>query len=98
MGHEPDLQNTVRGCEDTKLDLGASSVHFQVAHQPRIETLAAAAAAQEPIPAGFALVTQTHTPTRTQGFERICFRGENLICSANPATLSPSESSLCSNI
>lgn len=61
MGHEPDLQNTERGCKNSQLDLRTSSVYFQVAHQPHIETLAVAAASQEPIPAGFALVTQTHT-------------------------------------
>lgn len=54
MEHEPDLQNT-------QLYLRAASVYFQVAHQPRTETLAVAAASQEPIPAGFALVTQIHT-------------------------------------
>lgn len=41
---------------NTQLDLPASSVYFQVAHQPWIE-----AGLQKPIPAGFALVTQTHT-------------------------------------
>ena len=55
------MPNTMRGCKSTQLDRSASSVYFQVAHQPRVETLAAAAASQEPIPAGFALVTQTHT-------------------------------------
>lgn len=31
------MQNTARGCKNTQLALRASSAHFQVAHQPRIE-------------------------------------------------------------
>lgn len=54
---------------NTQLDLPASSAYFQVTHQPRIET-----DSQEPIPAGFALVTQTHTHSHPRIF--FCFSVE----------------------
>lgn len=81
MGHEPDLQNTVYGCRNTQLDLRASSVYFQVAHQPHIEAFAVAAASQEPIPAGFALVTQTHTHSHPRIWKNLfSWRESHLLC------------------
>lgn len=81
MGHEPDLQNTVRGCKNIQLDHRTSSVYFQVAHQPHIERLAAAVALQEPIPAGFALVTQTHTHSHPRIWKNLfSWRESHLLC------------------